>query len=225
MTLTIDATATVWSRTPVAEKPLIVLMHGMGSNEQDLAGFAHLLPEEYATASLRAPLPLMGGYAWFTPSQTPGQPEPADVVAAAAAVLEWIEYNVAPTTPIALLGFSQGGAMVSQLLRTKPERFIAGVMLSGFISEVSLDTDEAFKAAQLPIFIGRGDSDPVIPEERFEYAANWLHERSLLTEVVYNGMAHGICEPELVNFVHFLEYALTPENDAYTAFLAQVKAD
>jgi phospholipase/carboxylesterase len=223
MTLTLDATATVWSRTPVENKPLVVLMHGMGSHEHDLAGLAQYLPSEYATASLRAPLVLMGGYAWFRPSGTPGQPNAADVDAAAAAALEWIDSQVAPKTPIVLMGFSQGGAMVSHMLRTRPERFIAGVMMSGFISEVELPTDEAFKAAQLPIFIGRGDVDPVIPMERFEFASDWLHERSLLTEVVYNGMDHSICEPELVNIVHFLDYAITDDNDAYTAFLERVR--
>jgi hypothetical protein len=35
---------------------------------------------------------------------------------------------------------------------------------------------------------------------------------------VYNGMAHSVCEPELVNVVHFLEYAIGEENDAYAAF-------
>ncbi len=223
MTLSLDATATVWSRTPVDTKPLIVLMHGMGSNEHDLAGLAQYLPQEYATASLRAPLTMMGGFAWFMPSATPGQPEPSDVVAAADAALEWIDLNVAPSTPIALMGFSQGGAMVSQLLRTRPSRFIGGVMLSGFISEVDLPTDSEFASTELPIFIGRGDVDPVIPMERFEFAAEWLHERSLLTEVVYNGMAHSICEPELVNVIHFLEYLLTDENDRYQQFVASVQ--
>lgn len=223
MSLSINNDATVWSRTPVGTKPLVLLMHGMGSHENDLAGLARFIPAQYATASLRAPLTMMGGWAWFMPSATPGEPNPQDVVDAADAALAWIDENVDPATPIIPMGFSQGGAMVSQLLRTRPERFIAGVMMSGFISEVSLPTDPAFKAAELPIFIGRGDQDPVIPEARFEAAANWLHENALLTEVVYNGMDHSICEPELVNVIHFLDYAITPENDAYTAFQSRHK--
>jgi phospholipase/carboxylesterase len=218
MTLIINDSATVWSRTPVGDKPLVLLLHGMGSHENDLAGLAQYLPAEYATASLRAPLSMMGGFAWFTPTATPASPEPEEVAAAATATLEWIDAHVAPTTPIVPMGFSQGAALVSQLLRSRPERFIGGVMMSGFISEVSLPSDAEFAAAELPIFIGRGDADPVVPLARFEYASDWLHECSLLTEVVYNGMAHSVCEPELVNVVHFLEYAIGEENDAYAAF-------
>ncbi|WP_435300369.1 alpha/beta hydrolase [Timonella sp. A28] len=224
MSLSINNDVTVWSRTPVGSKPLILLMHGLGSHENDLAGLAPYLPHEYATASVRAPLAAMGGFAWFPASPTPGQPQPEDVVAATQAALDWIDEHVDPATPLVPMGFSQGGAMVSQLLRTRPQRFIAGVMMSGFISEVDLPTDEEFKSAQLPIFIGRGDRDPIIPTERFEYASDWLHERSLLTEVVYNGMQHSVCEPELANIAHFLEYALTEENDRYQQFLSSVHA-
>lgn len=218
MSLTINDTATVWARTPVESKPLVLLLHGMGSHENDLASLAQYLPAEYASASLRAPIPMMGGFAWFKPSATPGVPDPADVVAAARAALEWIDRHVDPGTPIVPMGFSQGGAMVSQMLRTRPERFIAGVMMSGFISEVDLPTDAAFKEAEIPVFIGRGDKDPIIPEERFVAAADWMHEHSLLTEVVYNGMDHSICEPELVNIIHFLDYAITEDNYAYVEF-------
>ncbi|WP_313280068.1 alpha/beta hydrolase [Timonella senegalensis] len=220
MTLYINDDATVWVRRPQESGPLVVLMHGMGSNEDDLAGLAPFLPQEYGVVSLRAPLGFMGGYAWFHPTQTPAHPDPAQVQDAAEAVLAWLDANVAPTTPVALMGFSQGGAMVSQLLRSRPERFIAGVMMSGFVSAAALPTDDAFKAAQLPIFIGRGDVDPVIPMDSFEFASDWLHERSLLTEVVYNGMAHGICEPEMTNIAHFLEYAISDDNDRFAAFLA-----
>ena len=47
--------------------PVLFLLHGYGSHEEDLFSFANYLPEEYLIISLRAPLTLgFGGYAWYS---------------------------------------------------------------------------------------------------------------------------------------------------------------
>lgn len=55
--------ATVGSTDPAA--PLVVLLHGRGSNERDIIGLADHLPTGPAYASVRAPIAEGGGYAWF----------------------------------------------------------------------------------------------------------------------------------------------------------------
>ena len=218
MALTLNRDAIVWSRTSTEPKPLVILMHGLGSHENDLASLADFFPKSYASASVRAPLDFMGGYAWFPQGSFATEQGAEAFNLATDAVLDWIDADIDPLTPIVLLGFSQGGAMVSHLLRTRPERFIGGIMLSGFISPAPLPTDAEVATAQLPIFIGRGDQDEVISMDRFEQASDWLHERSLLTEVVYNGMGHSVCHPEVLNIAKFLEFAISGENDAFAAF-------
>jgi hypothetical protein len=48
------------------KNPLIVLIHGYGSNEEDLFSFAAELPDEYYLVSARAPYNLQyGSYAWY----------------------------------------------------------------------------------------------------------------------------------------------------------------
>ena len=45
---------------------LLVLMHGVGSNEQDLFGLARMMPPQFHVLSLRAPYVLSpASYAWF----------------------------------------------------------------------------------------------------------------------------------------------------------------
>ncbi|MEK8225152.1 hypothetical protein NKG05_01970 [Oerskovia sp. M15] len=58
-------------------------------------------------------------------------------------MLAWLDANVEPGTVVVPVGFSQGGLMVTQLLRTAPERFAAGVVLSGFVLDGPLPGDEA----------------------------------------------------------------------------------
>ena len=48
------------------QNPLLLLLHGYGSNEEDLFSFASELPDEYYVISARAPYDLMyGSYAWY----------------------------------------------------------------------------------------------------------------------------------------------------------------
>src|SRR6185436_18854088 len=48
------------------EPPLLLLLHGIGSNEQDLFSMEPYLDPRFFVVSARAPLEIMaGGYAWF----------------------------------------------------------------------------------------------------------------------------------------------------------------
>ena len=57
----LDPDAVLWSAPPHerAGRPLLVLLHGYGSNEQDLFGLRPYLPDAFVVASVRAPLSLI----------------------------------------------------------------------------------------------------------------------------------------------------------------------
>ena len=205
MTLSLEASAAVWSPSAASgpDAPLLVLMHGYGSHEHDLVGLVPHLPRGVRTVAVRAPLAAGPGYAWV-PIVDPGRPDPAATQEAADAVLAWLDEHVPSSTPVALLGFSQGGLMVTQLLRARPERFFAGVVLSGFTADVELPGDAALARVAPPVFFGRGDADPVITPEAFARTAAWLPEHTTLTEMVYPGLAHGISQQELADVDRFL---------------------
>ena len=57
--------AVAWHGQQDGERPLVVLLHGRGSNEADIATLAHHLPAGLAYAAVRAPIADGGGYAWF----------------------------------------------------------------------------------------------------------------------------------------------------------------
>ena len=117
-----DVRSTGWTTSDVPAA-VVLFLHGFGSNEQDLSGLAPALGLDLPWASLRAPLELgNGGAAWFEIT-TPGNPAAAPVEEATEAIWAWIEENVDPATRIVPVGFSQGGLMASQLLRTvQPSR-------------------------------------------------------------------------------------------------------
>ena len=183
---------------------VLLLLHGFGSNEQDLPALGPLLAPELPWASLRAPLTLPhGGYAWF-PIMRPGNPAPASVTAATDAIWEWAEENLKPGTKIVGIGFSQGGLMATQLLRTRPERVTATVVLSGFVQAAPQPADEQLARDRPVVFWGRGTEDRVITEAAVERTAQWLPAHSTLTERVYPGLSHGISNEEIADIRAFL---------------------
>ncbi|MFZ7087301.1 alpha/beta hydrolase [Curtobacterium sp. RRHDQ10] len=201
----IDPALVRWSRPEDArgDTPLLVLLHGVGSDEHDLMGLAPGLPPSWALASPRAPLPHGPGHAWY-PLSTPGAPDPTAVDDAVEAVLTWLD-TVAPAHGrVALLGFSQGGSMAVQALRARPTAFEAVVSLSGFVVPGADHRDDAVAAARPRLFIGHGDRDPVIPPAATARTSAWAAAHTAVTDRTYAGLGHGVATEELADVHRFL---------------------
>lgn len=206
----LDRSAVLTGGAP-APAPLLLLLHGFGSDERDLPGLTAHLPAALGWASLPGPFPASPypgapGRAWF-PITTPGSPDPEPVHAATAAILEWLDQTVPADRPVVPLGFSQGGLMVTQLLRARPERFAAGVVLSGFVLAGEQPHDD--ELADVPVFYGRGDADGVIATDAVERTDAWLPAHTKATVRVYPGLPHSVSAAELADVATFLEAALT----------------
>jgi len=96
--------------------PLLILLHGYGSNEEDLYSFATELPKNLLIISARAPQNLdFGSYAWYSINFTADQGKFSDIPEAIEArdkIATFIDeiqekYEILPKNTF-LLGFSQG---------------------------------------------------------------------------------------------------------------------
>ncbi|WP_051388901.1 alpha/beta hydrolase [Arthrobacter sp. 35W] len=191
--------------TPGVPPAVALFFHGFGSNELDLATLAPALGLATPWASLRAPIDLgNGAAAWFSIT-TPGNPEAGPVEAATNAIWDWVEENVDPDTRIVPIGFSQGGLMASQLLRSRPERVLAPVVLGGFVLGAPQPGDETLRASRPALFWGRGAVDRVIAPVAITRSSRFLPEHTSLVERIYPGLAHGINAAELDDVRGFLE--------------------
>lgn len=189
-------------------RPLLLLLHGFGADEHDLLGVLPALPSRFDAVSLRGPLDAGNGGAAWTELRTSGSPvDPVQARAAATSILDWIDAR-ATVRSIVPLGFSQGGLMVTELLRARPDRFAAGVVLSGFHADGDRTGDARLAARRPPVFFGWGTVDPLIPEALFASTARWLSSRTALTEHSYPGLAHQISASELADVSAFLDSAV-----------------
>jgi phospholipase/carboxylesterase len=185
--------------------PLVLLLHGYGSNEQDLPGLMAHLPAGLASASVRAPLTMgPGSYAWV-PIAVPGRPDPDIAQQSTTALLAWFDQHVAADRQVVVAGFSQGGLMATQLLRMRPDRFVAGVVLSGLVLDAeSYPGDAALAVRRPPVFFGHGDADPIIGADVTQRASTWLAAHTDLTDRLYPGMTHAVSGEELRDLSDFL---------------------
>jgi phospholipase/carboxylesterase len=203
------APVVLWSKPEQerAGKPLLVLLHGYGANEQDLLSLADMLPQDFAVASLRAPITMGPGFSWFPLTASIDYSLDA-VKDAAAYVLDWLDGVKANHPSVTLLGFSMGMAMATTLLRQRPADFAAVVGLSGFVVDAA--GDPAFRDAELdgtvPMFWGRDQQDPVITPDKIDFTIGWVRQHVKLTKVLYTGMWHGINQQEIGHVGEFLTH-------------------
>jgi phospholipase/carboxylesterase len=208
----IDPDAVLWSADAPdrAARPLLVLLHGYGSDERDLFGLVPHLPDGFTVAAVRAPLTPpwpAPGYSWYPIEGLDGR-DPAAVSAAAADVVAWVD-AVAPGIPVGLAGFSQGAAVSLQALRVAPERFAFAVALSGYVAGGTLPGDAALAERRPPVFWGRGTHDDVIPEPLVAHTTEWLPSRVELSGRVYPALGHSVSAQELDDVHAFLAKRLT----------------
>ncbi|MFM5904478.1 MAG: alpha/beta hydrolase [Microbacteriaceae bacterium] len=172
-------------------EPVAILLHGYGSNERDLPSLMDFLPK-MPWAALRAPLTLQqGAYAWYGIT-TPLTPTLEEVEPATDAVWDWIEQHVPSDSPLVILGFSQGGLMATQLLRTHPERIIATVILAGFRYQGVQPADERLLENKPKVFYGRGVQDTVITKEAVASLNIWLQSHTRAVTKTYEALGHSI---------------------------------
>ncbi|MFZ3233213.1 MAG: alpha/beta fold hydrolase [Patescibacteria group bacterium] len=151
------------------ETPCVVLLHGIGSDENDLLDLGSRFGPEFLVISVRAPVEVApGAYAWFKVRFTPAGPvfdekEAFDSMRLVSNFLREIKtaYGIGKTV---VAGFSQGGIMSACLALTKPEAVTGFAVLSGRIpSEIAPMTASDERLSQTKAFVSHGIRDEKLP--------------------------------------------------------------
>jgi phospholipase/carboxylesterase len=153
--------------------PLVVLLHGRGSNEQDIVGLAGHLPAGPSYAAVRAPIAEGGGFAWFA-NRGIGRPVAESLRETMDWFRAWLDEVAPPGRPVLLAGFSGGAAFAGGLVLDDPARFAGAAILFGTMPfDAGLPVDDGH-LADLPVFVGQGDGDHVIPRELLDRTWTYL---------------------------------------------------
>jgi len=186
--------------------PVTLLLHGYGSHEQDLPPILEWLGLTTPWVSPRAPIALPdGGFAW-APITIPGNPDPNDTATATDGLWRWLDEKV-PAAQIVAIGFSQGGFMVSQLLRTRPDRIAKAAMLAGFVAGTAQTADSELVSTKPAVFWSHGTADTVIVPAAVERTSEFLHTHTAVVDKAYLGLRHSIDERVLDDLREYLASA------------------
>ena len=150
--------------------PLILLLHGVGSNEEDLFSFAGQLPDKFLVVSARAPLSVgKDSYAWYQVDFSKGKPifNQEQEEASKKIIIQFISFlkkrYVFDDQRVYLCGFSQGAIMSYAVGLTNPELIQGIAAMSGrILDEVKPLTASNEKLKHLNIFISHGANDGVL---------------------------------------------------------------
>jgi phospholipase/carboxylesterase len=185
-------------REQTAERPpLLLLLHGVGSNEADLFGLAPYLDARFLVVSARAPVVLgPGSFGWFRIDFTP-EGVVVDVAQAKRSlemlpgfIDELTETYGADARRTYLAGFSQGAMMSLALMLTRPERLAGVVAMSGRLPRQAVPAETDRDALdKMPVLITHGVHDPLLPVEEARAEREYLEK--LPVELTYREYPMG----------------------------------
>jgi phospholipase/carboxylesterase len=195
------------------QNPLLLLLHGYGSNEDDLFSFASELPDTYYIISARAPYDLQyGSYAWYAINFDADQNKFSDHEQAKVSrdlivtfIDELIHTYPIDVENITLIGFSQGSILSYAVALSNPEKIKKVVALSGYVSEPILA--ENYKNndfSKLSIFASHGTVDQVIPVEWARKTKPFLDALGIQAVYKEYPVGHGVAPQNFYDFKNWL---------------------
>ncbi len=200
--------------------PVLVLLHGYGSNESDLFEISNALDNRFLIFSIRAPFAGKEiGYSWYDLDFLPNKEITANykqLKESKAKVLSFIsnacKAYMADSTKVFLMGFSQGAIIGYDIALTNPKKINGVLALSGKLLEDTKTAKLDAKAiANLKFFIAHGFSDNVISIKEAEKANEFLKTKAI-KDVVYKNyeMPHSLSGDELNDIKKWLIKQLSP---------------
>lgn len=195
------------------KNPILILLHGYGSNEEDLFSFASELPEEYYIISVRAPYDMMyGSYAWYAINFDADENKFSDINQAqqsrdliANLIDELIENYPIDSKKVTLIGFSQGCILSYAVALSYPEKVQRVIAMSGYFNaEIAVEGFAQNDFSNLKIFASHGSVDQVVPVDWARKAAPALQQLGI--DIVYKEypVGHGVAPQNFFDFRNWL---------------------
>ncbi len=196
------------------KNPLLLLLHGYGSNEEDLFSFASELPDNYYIVSARAPFDMMyGSYAWYAINFDEDENKFSDLVQARQSrdlIVDFIDELIAKypidANKVTLIGFSQGSILSYAVALSYPEKAQKLVAMSGYLNtEIAIENYTKNDFSNLSVFASHGTVDQVIPVDWARKTEPILKELGI--SIVYKEypIGHGVSPQNFYDFKNWLE--------------------
>lgn len=195
------------------KNPVLLLLHGYGSNEEDLFSFASEFPDHYYVISARAPYNLQhGSYAWYAInfdadekkfSNTEEAKKSRDVIA--DFIDELLQKYPIDALDVNLVGFSQGCILGYAVALSYPEKINRAILMGGYFNTDMTKTGfENNNFSNLKIFASHGSVDQVVPVDWARNAKPILDKLKIVNVYKEYPVGHGISPLNFHDFKNWL---------------------
>jgi phospholipase/carboxylesterase len=197
---------------PVKPKACVVLLHGVGGSETNLADLAGAIDPDTLVVLPRGPLQFAPGqFGWFRVNFTASGPS---IVAAEAeqsrqALIRFVAqlqaaYGIAPNRTV-IAGFSQGGILSASVALSAPECVAGFGLLSGrILPELEPHLASQERLARLHGFIGHGEYDSKLPVAWAQRSDRLLDELGVTHLTRLYPIDHSISPAMQADFLQWL---------------------
>ena len=182
--------------TETSNPKLLVMIHGFTGDENSMWVFSHGLSHDYWMFAPRAPHAAdPGGYSWRPRLEgTFGRPSFEMLKPAADDLIKAIDEYAASVqidpAQFDVIGFSQGGAMVSLLGLTYPDRIHKMGILAGFIPSGADEYVSQKPLSGKKVFVAHGKLDEMVPVERAHESIKQLEDAGAEVEYCEDEVKH-----------------------------------
>lgn len=174
----------------------LVALHGRGATAEGIADF--LAGELPLPADVALLAPQASGATWYPQSflapREANEPWLSSALKRVDEVLEDLAREGVPRERVLLFGFSQGACLASELVASRPRRYLGHVAaVGGRIGPPGSRFDVVGDLAGTPALFAAGDPDPHVPWSRVEESA--ANFRALGAEVTLTrlpGFPHAV---------------------------------
>ncbi len=193
--------------------PIIIFLHGYGSNEEDLFSLAQFVPAHYTVVSARAPITLsQGSYAWYNLGRSNGKinskiEDHLNAIKILEIFIEQLKKKyLFDHKQIYLLGFSQGSIISYSLALSNPSLIKGIAVFGGRLEEkIKPKIKSNTPIKNLKVFITHGIQDQVINISESRSALVYLKQKGIKPDYHEYNAGHEINEEMLKAFVKWLK--------------------
>jgi len=184
------------------DSPVAFLIHGRAGNVNVMKVFARMFHTNWTLIAPQAPLTdeYDGGFSWWDYKE--GSDTIDNSINRAEEVLfnfiqRSIQFYALQPTRIFVMGFSQGGALVSVLIQQRPEFWCGAALLAGFVVERR-------RRVSVPVFMAHGTEDTTIEVAKARSGKDYLTAMGADVTYVEEPTGHKVGGKGMSALKHFI---------------------
>ena len=178
-------------------KPVLLLLHGTGGNEEDLLALADMISPDSAVLSVRGNVSENGMPRFFR-RLAEGVFDEEDLIFRTKELNEFIDecankYQFDRNNVVAV-GYSNGANIAGSLIFHYENALKGAILHHPMVPRRGIELPNI---TNLPVFIGAGKNDPICPAAETEELENLLTKAGAKVQVKWENMGHQLSRAEV----------------------------